>query len=502
MRLLSNSHKKLYCQNLLSYIVNLLCFALLFECCQQHANAAEMCRIENHPFAIPCGVVKTSVMSSNLESTQRSLTLRYYQVPAKVRYPKPEPILWIPDGIAQYATDRAPAMMNTLSRLRNSRDFIWLETRSTGLSAIGCQDTEVTKLTDNLQRYRDPVWLNDCKGKLDRFGGAGVLSYAQIAADYERLLTQLNIKQVMLVVEGRGYEVYRAWLKLAPHRFKAVIIDSPIIIDADAIKRRHQDTATRYASIVERCRVSAPCQQTYTLEENPILTLSQGLPKEIHVIDPLNGQISSMMLDEEILISLFTIAISQPSRAAMVIKAIDQAKQGQWQLFFNLAGLSTSRRLSRFEHGSNLVEQCRAYPQTTRDAVQNGTHSSLFNTLFSIESKKLIKLCDFMGLNRTSKVINTHHPFNSITPTLVLRGELNQSTSFNDASHQHLKQVLVPNTANPILGFSCARDVLYYFIKQVDEGKTVESMTLDSRCLTSIQPYPLPLFELGLAEQP
>lgn len=485
-----------------SYFIRLLVWGLLLGLFLQNVEASETCRIENYAFAIPCGVIQTSVKTHDAAKTERNFTLRYYQVPAKVRYPKPVPILWIPDGIAQYNTDRAPAMISTLSRMRNVRDFIWLESRSTGLSAIGCQDTQVPKLSEALQRYRNPDWLNDCKRKLDRFGGAQALSYAQIAADYERLLSQLDIKQVVLVVEGRGYEVYRAWLKQAPHRFKAVILDSPIMMDAQSIQRRNQHIASRYVSIVERCRASPACQQKYTLENNPIEVLSQRLPQEISMVDPLSGQASIIQLDEELLVSLFGIAMSQPSRSAMIIKAIDQAKQGQWQLFFNLAGLSASRRLSTYEHGSNIVEQCHAYPLSGTVAQEHEHSTDLFASLSTIETNKLIKLCHTMGLNPENKPDRAQNKINSQSPTLVLRGALNQATSFDETVHNRLKQVIVPNSESPILGYGCARDVLYYFIQQIDDGKPFESIDLDVRCLQSIQSYPLPAFELGLTPKP
>lgn len=497
MSVVTKNHKKLS-SNLFHLVICILLLGLF----QQNIEAAETCRIENYAFEIPCGIVQTSVLSNDSKKSKHFFELRYYQVPAKVRYPKPEPILWIPDGIAQYNTDRAPAMISTLSRMRNARDFLWLESRSTGLSAIGCQDTQVLQLTETLQRYRNPDWLNDCKRKLDRFGGEKVLSYEQIAADYERLLIQLDVKKVILVVEGRGYEVYRAWLKHSPHRFKAVIIDSPIMMDTQSIQRRNQHIASRYASIVARCRLSSACQQKYALEDNPIQVLSQHLPQEIRVVDPLSGHMSTTNLDEEILVSLFSIAMSQPSRSAMIIKAIDQAKQGQWQLFFNLAGLSNSRRLSTFEHGSNIVEQCHAYPLSANVGQEHEHSTGLFTSLSKIETKKLIKLCHRMGLNPANKPDQAQSKVNSQNPTLVLRGALNKATSFDETVHNRLKQVIVPNSESPILGYGCARDVLYYFIKQIDDGKPFGSIDLDVSCLQSIQPYPLPAYELGLTPRP
>ena len=441
------------------------------------------CRIEGYQFAIYCGEL---VIPS--KPSLPKITLKYYKIPAKVRYPHPEPIIWIPDGIGAYTTERTPSMISLLTRARNYRDFIWLETRGTGQQGVGCRDDAQLNLTSQINRYQSIKWQEHCKAKLNAFNA--IISVSDIAADYERLLQQLNIKQVVVYTEGKGVDVLNAWIKQSPQRFKAIVIDSPSHYYPESLAEKSEAFAKRFQTIIDNCKNNQHCNQRFNPDALSISNLIDKLPVNTRLVNPLTGKIETVQIDKVSFHLILSGILKHPSKSWMLPYLMDEAQRDNWQPFISIATSNTGKRPSKFEHANNIIEQCASFNPNHSVTL----HSHHAKIIYQTELERLTTLCRSFQLNADQAFIQKN-PDNQI-PTLILKGDLNPLINHHLNEYRNQKVIVANGAMTNLMNFSCAKDVMYRFLKGVEQQKHIQDIDLEADCLSNIKAPVMPQYEL------
>jgi pimeloyl-ACP methyl ester carboxylesterase len=443
------------------------------------------CRIEHYAFEIECGQLTISKANSLSEPP----TLHYFKVAAKVRYPKPEPVIWIPDGLGIVATERAPFIISNLARLRNHRDLVWMDIRGTGKSnPIDCVDNTPPSMAARVYRYSDTEFVSKCHERLKSAGGIEAFSNFKIARDYEALRRHLGLTQVTVYAEGKGANIALAWAKLAPNSIKFQVLDSPPI---SAFSQNNQMHALRFAETVQQliseCHNTPACLQAFPDLNQQMNSVIKQLPVKVQVNDPSTLKTTSLIITQEIYVYLINQLLASPNRAKHLPLLISQAAKGNWQPMIGLVGLHWSKRTSQFNYGLHIANTCLAWQPELH--TKSPVLPFLAQWFLTVEHARLTALCsEWIGNGLSADNPSKEMAKNSVR-TLVLTAKNDPTTAHVYPQFSQLIHLIAQGAGHGLIHYGCTKDVIYRYFKAQDGSKNITAQALDAACLTQI---PLP----------
>lgn len=443
-----------------------------------NAQSIERCRVQGYAFEVECGQIKTFIKSDKQHSLVTHLA--FYKVPARVRYPDMIPIFWIPDSFGNATAERAGAVVNALSRLRNNRDFIWMDMRGTGKSyPLNCNRTS-TRLTDRLYRYSDMEFNRQCLLQIARHGGLSAFSKQAIAQDYELLRKEIGAPAVYVVAEGRGVDVAQAWAKMHPNAIKRMVLDSP---QTDNVSEYAQQTADVMQLLDQQCGKTEPCQQL-SIAAN-FKKIHDSLPLTIAAIDPITHQKTSLLLTKEAFTYAVINVLRTPKRSRHLAYVLSVASHHDWQPLIGLIAYAWTKRDVDFNVGLGMANQCNMYVQPFKKVAQL---SGIASRIYDSEHRRLASLCKPLT-QLTAVAVNEDTQIS--TPALVLTGEASPMVKRSLPSLVNQINIRVPGAGQHILMYGCAKDIVYRYFKLQDTkaNKPIMKKQLDASCLENI-PYP------------
>ncbi len=460
-------------------------FVLLFFCFSNAAFSFSPCRIEGYSFEIECDNVQAT--SSTAVNTL-DIRMNIFQVNAIVRYPHPEPIFWIPDNLGVNITKRAPAMISALRRLRNDRNFLWVDFKLPNNQAIiACDDAVEATLTldSKIDYFYQDAFLKQCQNKLKPLDFHH-FSDEKIAQHYEFVRKKLGIAQVVVMAEGKGANIAIAWQKISPNAIKFQMFDSPIFDEDDLPNARALKTQAILNEVMLRCETNPECHAQNPNISSAFKEILTTLPLKVKVKDPMIGKEVSIIMDEPLFYLAMSNFLSSPNRAIYLPTIFTALLNNDWQPLIGLLSLNWAKQKPTFNDGLMLAEQCLVAEKYPKKNVENQPK----NWFYRMELNRLNKLChvfydQFLQVN--------FQPQQTIfTPTLLLIGGQTLSVNRNDNFLKQHTRVFVPNAGFGILGYGCAKDIMYRYAKQqVKQAGVVTDKILDADCLTNI---PLPNF--------
>lgn len=449
----------------------------------QSAKAYEPCRIKGYAYSIECESVQAGGNQASLGS------FKIFRIPALVRYPLPEPIIWIPNGLALDANTIAPNKLSLLRRVRNHQDFLWLEVDAlTGNDLRSCQNgnskanhsTKTKKKIENrIDLFSDEQLLNRCQSTLLNTG-LSAFSPSRVAQYYESMRLHLGLKQVVVFAEGRGAEVALAWQKLAPDAIKFQVFDSPVVIKGDAIMNSAIQLELLLQHVYNACEKNISCDTNYPNSQQSFKKIISTLPVIVTVNDPLTGSAVSIAMTKSLFYKGVSQILQSSATASQVPKLFAQIVNGQWQPFVGLLSLNWSKRESKVNHAAYLAQTCMAF----RGEKQTNNQSWFTQTL----TKRVERLCNGLPIYDIDSLIVQDNP----VATLTFKGGL-QFKQLQDMPMLTQQTVVrVPNITGGALRYGCAKDVMYRYFKwqrKTPNNRIMDDKQLRAECLLQI-PFP------------
>lgn len=441
------------------------------------------CRIEGYAYAIDCIELPSQ--------KEKDFDVRVFKVSATVRYPRPEPIVWIPDGLVLNPSERAPSMIATLSRVRAQRDFLWLELQSQQKKDLqACNpDTNITRLKiDDIANRIDPLQspepLINCQRNIVPPNDMKAFSYENIAAVYESVRKKLGVKQVVVVAEGRGAEIALAWQQLAPEAIRFSVLDSPVFYKLDFNIEQAVSQENALKAVFNACRKSAQCNKNYPNPQSDFLTILEKLPQTISVKDPLTLQATTFEMTDQLFLQAMQFLLRSPSRAKTLPMLLASAQSGDWQPFVGMLSVGWFRKNNEANLGLYLSETCKKFDESETGRAQG--LNNIASWFFQTGQNRLLSMC---GGTQSVKISNAM--FNA--PSLVLTGGVNPARQKILSFFKNKTVLEAKNAGANLLGYGCTKDVVYRYFKALDsmENHTLspEFKSLDASCVSNI-PYP------------
>lgn len=450
--------------------LHIAALGILLACLSTQAFAYK-CRISDYPHEVECGTFEVKNAISG-----KTDVIAWHRVEARARYPLPDPVIWIPGGLGVDATDRAPAVINILSRLKNSRDLIWIDILGSGNSTpLKCAKPANSSITEKIDIFSNPRTLQSCHHEIAGRGGFGQYSYQQFAHHYEQLRQHLKLGKVNVIADSVGGNIALAWHSTAPQAVRSMVLDSPPPLDDTPTIQRAKSYARVFGEIHQACQLDVDCRKFHPQSSAYLKTILDKLPVQTTLINPHTGLKEHLEISEGIFAQLLMSILRSPARAAALPNVLHSASEGNWQPIIGLGALSWAKLNTKFSNGlwlASVCENSQAHPE-----IQLEGNADWF---YRMQKKRLHVLCD----GKWGKAKQYALP--QTIPVLIVTPLADPFSADSVTGGHNVKVIPVPGASTGILSLGCARDIVYRFITDIQ----AQSNTLDDSCLTNL---PLPV---------
>jgi pimeloyl-ACP methyl ester carboxylesterase len=452
-------------------IKRLIAMVVFLHACLPMLAYAEHCRIPDYPHEIECGTltVKNAI-------TGKVDLIAWRRVEARARYPLPDPVLWIPGGLGLDATDRAPSVINMLSRLNNSRDLIWMDILGSGRSSpLVCAKPVKSSITEKIDIFSNSQVLQSCHDEIASHGGLKQYSYEQLAHHYEQLRQALKLNKVNVIADGVGSNIALAWHTLAPQAMRSMVLDSPPTLDDNPTMQRAKSYARVLGDIHHACQNDVDCQKYHPQSTTYLKIILNKLPQVTTLTNSHTGLKERLEMNEAVFAQLLMNILRSPARAAALPNVLHAASEGDWQPLIGLGALSWAKLNTKFSNGLWLASVCEngwAHPD-----VQLEGDAQWF---YQMQKKRFYALCKGKWGD------NTKYALPPTTPILIFSPRADPFAGDEWTNSNNVKVIRVPGASSGVLSLGCARDIAYRFFTEPQMKKH----GIEDTCLTN---FPLPV---------
>lgn len=258
-----------------------------------------------------CGTVQ--VPEDNAKPDGKKIPLKFSILKSRSHYPEPDPLVYLQGGPGGSAIDQIPLLAGTFDAFRKTRDVVFWDQRSAGLSgqsvkcfnALSVNAAKIAKkehtTTDITGVNKESNTISDCLKEVE---AAGI--------DIAKYNTYENAKDVRTITRALGYETYNLYgisygtklaletMRVAPEGIRSVVIDGVAppwvhLYDAFALK-----LSEPIEHVVEQCKADASCNTTFPDLDTVIIdTLKKAKEgKIIHQGRPVDTLIIFRPFDE------------------------------------------------------------------------------------------------------------------------------------------------------------------------------------------------------------
>ncbi len=474
------------------FMVERVCLALLVMVCSVTVAQAAMsesafkpCRIDGYAHALAC----TTLPHDQTDAGQAGFDITVYKAQARVRYPHPAPVVWLPDGISVPTLTRAPAMLGYLSRLRHRHDLLWLvlTPRDSSIRLDCGFATHAASYNERLQRWSGQQLNVRCRPELAKLGGPSAMQPKALATYYAYAMQQLGITQVTVVAEGRGADIASAWHSYQPQMIRYQVLDAPYDRSAThpfLLKAMQADT--RWQAVFEHCVRTHNCQHIPFTEDRLWAAVIRALPVQISVKHPASLQPETVVVDQSKL-ALWTLQIlNQPDVAQWLPMVLWHASQGDWKPLTGMLAHHWTRLPTPYHDAWQWVETCTLTPAPP--VLATGFHRPLANFLYQQQALWWQRTC---VPGAATPVAIDHHVVKR-PPTLALAGSHLQAAPVESLTGLGQTVLDVRGVSAGILRSGCAREVVARYFKYMDARYENQSFTppasadLQASCLTQL----------------
>ena len=221
-----------------------------------------------------CGTVQ--VPEDNAQPDGKKIPLKFAILKSWSQYPEPDPVVYLQGGPGDSALDQIPLLAKTFDAFRKTRDVVFWDQRSAGLSgqSVKCFNALTANAAIIARKKYTTTGVNG--EDIDGNTIADCLREVEAAGiPIAKYNTFENAKDVRIITRALGYETYNLYgisygtklaletMRVAPDGIRSVVIDGVAppwvhLYDAFALK-----LSEPIEIVVEQCKADDRCNTTF-----------------------------------------------------------------------------------------------------------------------------------------------------------------------------------------------------------------------------------------------
>ena len=445
--------------------------------------------IELSPCTVPgvraparCGTVR--VHEDRARKEGRTIDLQVVVVPALAASPKPDPIFFLAGGPGQAATQIVGFALGAADRLRETRDFVFVDQRGTGGShALFCEvPGDDAPLAERFDSTFEPGAIERCRD--DQEADLRLYGTSVAVEDLDAVREALGYSKINLWGTSYGTRMGLAYLRAHGDRVRSAVLDGVAPLSLYLPLSIPKDGERALEQLFADCAADPACAAAFPDLRGRFLTFVARLaddPIRATVSHPTTGAREEIELDRHTFLSALRGMLYLAELSALVPLALDRAMAGDLSPFVTIAMTLGSSMERSFATGMFLSVVC------TEDVPffrPGDVEREAAGTLLGPEPvREIVRACALWPKGEVPA--GFRDPVESDVPALLMSGALDPVTppSWAEDAKRGLRRsasVVFSGTGHNAATTACAKRVAAAF---VERGSPDD---LDTACASEI----------------
>ena len=415
----------------------------------------------------------------------RKITLNIAVAPATGSTTEPDPVFFFAGGPGQAATETWVIIRPNLRQIRKTRDIVMIDQRGTGKSnKLECESNIEEDLNQEIDLDLIRSEIEKCLAELD--GDPRFYTTTIAMGDYNRVREAMGYDKINIMGVSYGTRAAQVYLREYPETVRTVTLDSVIPMQL-ALGQEHAPMLDQsVAAVFADCAKDETCNALYPHhadELNELFAQLRKEPREITIINPVNGEPQAMYLTADTLgVAIRFLSYASETQALIPLLVHEALTTGKLARLASQAILVMSGLNEMLSRGMELSVLCAEdYPFIDLNADYSDTlMGNLFLEIIDLQ-------CRIWPQGEVPD--GFHDPIVSDTPVLLMTGERDPVTPPQYAAQaaetfSNSVNLVARGQSHSVMKNVCLRDITTAFI----EKGSVED--LDTSCVEKIRPAP------------
>jgi len=430
-----------------------------------------------------CGTL--DVPENPADPEGRKITLNIAVAPATGSTTEPDPVFFFAGGPGQAATETWVIIRPNLRQVRKTRDIVMIDQRGTGKSnKLACESDIEEDLNQEIDLDLIRSEAEKCLAELD--GDPRFYTTTIAMGDYNRVREAMGYDKINIMGVSYGTRAAQVYLREFPETVRTVTLDSVVPMQL-ALGQEHAPMLDQsVAAVFADCAKDETCNALYPHRADELNALFAQLreePREITMINPVNGEPQAMRLTADTLgVAIRFLSYASETQALIPLLVHEALTTGNLSRLASQAILVMSGLNEMLSRGMELSVLCAEdYPFIDLQADYSETlMGNLFLEIIDLQ-------CKIWPQGEVPD--GFHDPVVSDTPVLLMSGERDPVTPPQYAAqaaetYSNSVNLVAPGQSHSVMKNVCLRDIMTAFI----ENGSVED--LDTSCVEKIRPAP------------
>ena len=447
------------------------------------ATAARNCHLPGVTDTLRC--ITLDVPLDHARAAGGKLKLHVTVAPAHRKGVRNDPLFVLAGGPGQAGSEVVQVLSTAFSRVRATRDIVFIDQRGTGLSGkLDCKSKpEHERMTEDQLEAELRACIAAVKAPFSAY------TTDAAARDLELVRRALGYGPVNVFGGSYGTRLGQAYARLYPSSVRSLVLDGVAAPD-QVIPAGARDGQAALDKMFAQCAKDASCNKTFPnlrAQFDGLVAKLEAAPMKLSLPDPRTAQPVEVTMTAARFLGTVHGVLYSPADARRLPFLISSAAQGRWQPFVarqNLAAdFGSDGQMAVLLHFAVVCAE--DVPRMTPELLEADA-GKLTKTL----ADKMPALCKSMNV----PAIPYKEPTRIEAPALLLSGALDPVTPPHRAATaakymSRAQHVVVDNVGHGVSQLGCAPRLLRTFLDKPQDK-------LDAGCLKEIPP---PTFQLGSA---
>ena len=476
-----------------TFVIFLGLFAALQTSSVAHQNGGTItlqpCEPRGMPGPAKCGTYE--VFENRATRKGRKIKLNIVVLPATGDKREPDPFFYFAGGPGSGASEDAPGIAQVFAKIREHRDFVFVDQRGTGQShALNCAFYDPKDPQSYFGHFFPLEDVRKCRTELETKADLTLYTTTIAMDDIDEVRAALGYDKINLFGGSYGTRAAMVYLRQHPKSVRTVMLQGVSPTNMHLPSDYPQQTERALQGVLAECLADEACSKTFPNIKSETKAVLERLikgPVDVEftlqgVPDPIKVTLSRNLAAEAIRYMLYS-----PGGAGRVPLVLHQAAEGN---FVPLAQSAFRFRRTLVGTGSNgmyLTVTCAEdIPYVKRSEGESERNAQ--NTFLG--DYRLQQQREACGLWPRAKVdADFFKPVRSDAPVLILTGEWEPVTppangDFVARTFPNSLHVVVPHGAHGLGGLEGLDCIQRLAAEFVERGTT---KGLDTSCVKNIR---------------
>ncbi len=454
----------------------------------------EPCQLRGVPGDVSCGSLE--VYEDRVAMSGRKINLKIVLLHATGEEPAPDPLVFIPGGPGESATELAPYVAQAYAGIRQGRDILLVDQRGTGGShPLNCEFFGPPEEPQSyLGRFFPIEDVENCRAELEPQADLTLYTTPLAMEDLDDVRAALGYEQLNLLGGSYGTRAVQVYLRRHGAHARTAVLQGATTTSALIPRDLAPDAQRALDGVVEECLADEQCGSAFPNLRQEIKSVFHRLedgPVAVEVLNPNTGDIAEIRLSRDNVAEAVRYLLYGSGNAVKVPAYIHHAAQGDFTPLGEYALFARRYIVASGSNGMYLSVTCAEDVPFIEPGEGERRAEGTFLGDYRVRDQR-----DACAVWRRGQVPEGYaEPVRSSVPTLILSGQRDPVTppQYGEYVARYLDNslhVVVPHGGhgfNGLEGIEC----IDRLVQQTVERGSVEG--LDTSCVQDIRRPPFPI---------